>query len=148
MCHRNILDRLESNYRSQPILVSYNVLLFIADPENINILVHKGLEQCWILTLLTKGTHMYKQIQKDNLSLYIYWYKFIVVSWKKNTNKFRTRCYVTHKHFLLDCILLYLFSKWFRSWHSAVKPAAEANINMLANSHNNIFRTIQLVPQV
>lgn len=148
MCHRNILDRLESNYRSQPILVSYNVLLFIADPENINILVHKGLEQCWILTLLTKGTHMYKQIQKDNLSLYIYWYKFIVVSWKKNTNKFRTRCYVTHKYFLLDCILLYLFSKWFRSWHSAVKPAAEANINMLANSHNNIFRTIQLVPQV
>lgn len=72
MCHRNILDRLESNYRSQPILVSYNVLLFIADPENINILVHKGLEQCWILTLLTKGTHMYKQIQKDNLYIYIY----------------------------------------------------------------------------
>lgn len=82
MCHRNILDRLESNYRSQPILVSYNVLLFIADPENINILVHKGLEQCWILTLLTKGTHMYKQIQKDNLSLYIY-----ILMWAEKKHK-------------------------------------------------------------
>lgn len=48
-------------------------------------------------------------------------------------------CFLTHKHFLLDCIRLYLSSEWFHSWHSAVNPAAEATIKFNMLSRKQIF---------